>query len=129
MTEPVIVAAAVIVREGRYLVGRRPLHKRHGGLWEFPGGKLLDGETLADAVARELAEELGLEVVRVGSVLARVTDPGSPFVVTFVEVEALGGPRPTEHTEVAWLAPGGLREATLAPADRRFVEGGLGRLA
>ena len=126
MTEPVIVAAAVIVREGRYLVGRRPLHKRHGGLWEFPGGKLLDGETLAKAVARELAEELGLEVVRVGSVLARVTDPGSPFVVTFVEVEALGTPRPIEHTEVAWLAPEGLREATLAPADQRFVDSGLG---
>jgi len=122
LTDPVVVAAAVIARDGRLLVGKRPPHKRHGGLWEFPGGKLLAGESLEDALARELEEELNLEVIGVGAVLARVTDPGSQFEVTFVEVQVVGTPRPAEHTEVAWMDSAGLREAALAPADRRFVE-------
>ena len=41
---PVAVVAAIIQRDGRFLVGRRPAHKRHGGLWEFPGGKVDEGE-------------------------------------------------------------------------------------
>jgi mutator protein MutT len=118
----VTVGAAVIARDGRFLVGRRPAHKRHGGLWEFPGGKLVAGELLADALARELAEELALEVTRVGAVLGRVSDLDSPFVITFVEVEAVGTPTPREHSEVAWLDPAALRAAELAPADRSFVE-------
>jgi 8-oxo-dGTP pyrophosphatase MutT (NUDIX family) len=56
------VLAAVIRRQDRYLVCRRPAHKRHGGLWEFPGGKLEPGETLLEAARRELREELGAEV-------------------------------------------------------------------
>jgi 8-oxo-dGTP pyrophosphatase MutT (NUDIX family) len=127
VTELVVVAAAVIARHGRFLVGRRPTHKRHGGLFEFPGGKVLTGESLRDALARELREELDLDVVQVGAVLARVRDPQSPFLVTFVEVDAVGTPRPAEHTEVAWLGPAGLREAALAPADRRFVESRFAR--
>ena len=47
--ESVRVVAAVIERGGRWLVGRRPIGKRHGGLWEFPGGKVNDGETTLDA--------------------------------------------------------------------------------
>ena len=49
--------AAVIERDGKLLVCRRPGHKRHGGLWEFPGGKLEPGETIVDAARRELDEE------------------------------------------------------------------------
>ena len=62
--EPVPVVAAVIRREGRYLLGRRPGHKRHGGLWEFPGGKLHDGEDAEAAAHRELDEELALAPTR-----------------------------------------------------------------
>src|SRR5690242_21147044 len=60
------VLAAVVLRYGRYLVCRRPAHKRHGGLWEFPGGKLEPGESLLDAANRELTEELNVSVVSVG---------------------------------------------------------------
>lgn len=69
---PVVeVVAAVLVREGRVLVAKRPAAKRNGGLWEFPGGKVEPGETHAEALTREIEEELGL-FVEVGSHLMSV---------------------------------------------------------
>jgi 8-oxo-dGTP pyrophosphatase MutT (NUDIX family) len=73
------VLAAVIRDADRYLVCLRPAHKRHGGLWEFPGGKLEPGETLFDAARRELKEELGVQVVAVEDLVFSTQDPGSPF--------------------------------------------------
>ena len=52
------VVAAVIQREDKFFVCLRPKDKRHGGMWEFPGGKLANGESLAEAAERELKEEL-----------------------------------------------------------------------
>jgi 8-oxo-dGTP pyrophosphatase MutT (NUDIX family) len=115
------VVAAVIRRETRLLVGRRPLHKRHGGLWEFPGGKLLVGEDLAAAAARELREELGLELCGVGAILFDAADPGSPFLIRFLEVEVEGSPVPREHDAVGWFTPAELGRLPLAPSDARFV--------
>ncbi|WP_022685913.1 (deoxy)nucleoside triphosphate pyrophosphohydrolase [Sphingomonas phyllosphaerae] len=57
-----VVAAALIDGHGRCLMQQRPHGKRHGGLWEFPGGKVEPGEHPADALVRELAEELAIEV-------------------------------------------------------------------
>ena len=113
--------AAVIERKGRILLGRRPREKRHGGLWEFPGGKVLDGESLGDAIARELREELGLGVERLGRVLSRVSDPGSVFEIIFVEVSVSGIPAPVEHERVGWFGREELSRLALAPADARFV--------
>ena len=120
--DAVPVVAAVIVRDGRYLLGRRPEHKRHGGLWEFPGGKLVEGEDLLAAARRELGEELGMQALALGEELATVGDPGSPFRIHFVEVEAAGAPAPREHTELGWFTPSELAELELAPADRRFAD-------
>ena len=113
--------AAVIEREGRILLGRRPREKRHGGLWEFPGGKVLDSESFGDAIARELREELGLGVERLGGVLSRVSDPGSVFEIIFVEVSVSGVPAPVEHERVAWFGREELSRLALAPADAQFV--------
>ncbi len=115
------VAAAVALREGRYLVGRRPAHKRHGGFWEFPGGKVGDGESLADGISRELAEELGVRVAATGSILFTARDPGSPFLIHFLEVVLAGEPRAMEHDQVGWFTPVELAELPLAPTDARFV--------
>ena len=103
------------------LLGRRPERKRHGGLWEFPGGKLKDGETMTEAVTRELSEELELETVTVGSVRFTAADAGSRFLIHFVDVDAVGEPRPVEHSEVGWHTAHELRTMPLAPADAAFV--------
>jgi len=119
--ERIPVVAAVIERDGRYLVGRRPDEKRHGGLWEFPGGKLDPGEDWLDAVRRELREELCMTADTLGDLLLEVADPGSPFVIHFIQVEAEGEPRPLEHSAIAWRTPEELARLPLAPADARFV--------
>lgn len=119
------VLAAVIRREGRYLVCLRPAHKRHGGLWEFPGGKIHAGETLLDAARRELAEELSLQVLRVAAVLFARRDPGSAFVIEFAEVTATGEPLALEHDELRWLTRDEILGLELAPADRAFAEAAL----
>lgn len=115
------VLAAVIRRAGRLLVGLRPAEKRHGGLWEFPGGKVEPGEEDGAAIARELEEELDVRVSGLGRVLFRVVDPGSPFELHFVEVELDGEPRPLEHESLGWFEPAELAGLPLAPGDRAFV--------
>ncbi|MBK8057476.1 MAG: NUDIX domain-containing protein [Gemmatimonadetes bacterium] len=116
------VLAAVITRSDRYLVCQRPAHKRHGGLWEFPGGKLEPGETDAEAARRELREELGVEVTEVGSERFGVHDHGSPFHIAFVPVTIGGEPSCLEHSALAWATAAELLAYALAPGDRQFVE-------
>lgn len=109
-------------RGGRVLLARRPVGKRHAGLWELPGGKFLPGESPLDAARRELAEELGVEVVATGALLWEAPDPGSPFVVEFYAVEIRGEPAALEHDALAWVLPGELPLYPLAPSDRAFAE-------
>ena len=116
------VIAAVIARDDKLLVCQRPPHKRHGGLWEFPGGKLEPGEDDEGAARRELAEELGLHVESVGEAELEIADTGSPFLIAFVPVEASGTPICHEHTAITWGAPAKLALLPLAPSDRRYVE-------
>lgn len=115
------VVAAVLARDGRYLVCRRAAHKRHGDLWEFPGGKVHEGESRAEAVGRELAEELQLETSAVGDVLLFAADDGSPYLIEFIETRAEGTPVLHEHSEVGWFTPAEMAELPLAPADARFA--------
>lgn len=131
--EPIPVLAAVIRRDGRHLLARRPGHKRHGGLWEFPGGKLEAGESWLEAARRELAEELDVEVVSAAAPVYRSRDPGSSFEVVFVPVEIRGEPRAVEHEALRWVEldaraePGqGPEGLELAPADAAFVDALLG---
>jgi mutator protein MutT len=116
------VVAAVVRGHGRYLVCQRPPHKRHGGLWEFPGGKLELGESDAHAIARELQEELGVDVVSVGEPEFELLDPGSHYLIVFLPVEIEGEPECREHAALYWVTPDGLRDLPLAPSDRQYVE-------
>lgn len=116
------VVAAVVRRGDDYLLGRRPAHKRHGGLWEFPGGKVRDGESTLEAARRELSEELSLDVDGIGATRFTRRDPGSPFVIDFVEVSTTGDPEAREHEEIGWFTVGELADLDLAPTDRVFAD-------
>jgi 8-oxo-dGTP diphosphatase len=116
------VIAAVIKQNEKFLVCKRPQHKRHGGLWEFPGGKLESGESFFQAAQRELTEELALTVKEIGDITFATTDEASGFKINFVEVKVEGEPTLLEHTALDWLSPRELLNIDLAPSDRCFAE-------
>jgi 8-oxo-dGTP diphosphatase len=118
---PSPVLAAVIRRGDRYLLARRPRHKRHGGLWEFPGGKLERGESWLDTARRELREELGVGVTTAGAPVFRRRDPASSFEIVFVQVEITGEPECLEHEDLRWVGAAEMGEMELAPADSAFA--------
>jgi 8-oxo-dGTP diphosphatase len=116
------VLAAVVRRGNAYLLGRRPAAKRHGGLWEFPGGKVRDGESWLETARRELMEELGVAVRSAGEPTLLRVDPASGFEIAFVDVEIEGEPRELEHDELRWVEPADMLALDLAPADRAFAQ-------
>ena len=117
-----VVAAVIRDDQGRMLIGRRPAEKRHGGLWEFPGGKVDPGESHRDAMARELAEELSLALVSMAErpVFGRV-DEGGAFRILFYDVEVRGVPVAHEHSELFCGLADQLAPMPLAPSDAAFV--------
>lgn len=113
------VAAALIVREGRFLICRRPEHKARGGLWEFPGGKTEAGESVFDAVVRECREELGVTIVP-SRVVDEVTHPYPDITVRLslvLAVIAEGEPMLLEHSALAWISPSDIPRYDFCPAD------------
>lgn len=116
------VAAALIRDDDRLLICQRPFHERHGGLWEFPGGKCEPGESDFEATRRELREELDVEVAAVGAPLFEFQDPDSEFLIAFVPVQIAGTPTRIEHTDIRWVTLVELVALPLAPSDRWFVE-------
>jgi 8-oxo-dGTP diphosphatase len=119
MTQRVRVVAAVIERDGKVLVCRRPALKRHGGLWEFPGGKIEPDEDDLAALRRELREELAVEVVSVAEEVFRNDDGG--FSIAFIPTVIAGEPEPVEHEAILWALPADLARLELAPSDLLFV--------
>jgi len=117
------VVAAVILRNGNYLLSQRPTHKSHGGLWEFPGGKVLPNESRCSAIKRELTEELGvLSSPLYPSPPLRVElDTKTNFHIYFIETEIYGEPRSLEHQKMGWFKPSDVLKLPLAPADAEFA--------
>ncbi|MEW6488417.1 MAG: (deoxy)nucleoside triphosphate pyrophosphohydrolase [Thermodesulfobacteriota bacterium] len=117
---PVPVVAAVLWDDcGRVLLARRPPGGPHGGLWEFPGGKVEPGESPESALAREILEELGA-VVTVGREVARVDHAYPhlhPHLTAFACTLARGTPVPLHGQELAWLEPGELLSRPMPEAD------------
>lgn len=117
--QPVVVAAAVIERDGTFLLARRREGGPRGGLWEFPGGKVEPGESEADALRRELREELGVRVSvdrPVGESrwdYADVSIDLRSFACTIVD----GSPTAIEHAELRWVTATEMLGLRLCEAD------------
>jgi 8-oxo-dGTP diphosphatase len=116
------VVAAVIEREGRILIARRPAALHLGGLWEFPGGKRQPGETPEAALVREIREELDAAVT-VGELLDDVewTYPEKTVRLLFFRCALDDEPRAAEGQEIAWVAPADLDRYEFPPADGGLV--------
>ena len=106
-----VVAVALIDDSGRWLMHRRPSGKHHAGLWEFPGGKVETGETPANALVREIAEELGVALSPehldpCGFAQNRGEGAQLPIVILLYTCRAWAGePQALEGGEIEWFAP------------------------
>jgi mutator protein MutT len=116
------VVAAVIERAGRILIARRPAGAHLGGLWEFPGGKPEPGETLEEALAREISEELDT-AVEVGEIIETVewAYPDKRVRLSFFRCAVGGEPRPLEGQEIAWVQPRELAGYEFPAADAQLI--------
>jgi 8-oxo-dGTP diphosphatase len=117
------VAAAIIRQEGRYLITKRNHDVMFGGLWEFPGGKRLSGETPEDCVRREMKEELGVEVA-VQGLFCEVIYPytHSPLVLHFYNCSIQGGEiKPLGCQDYRWVPPEELAHYSFPPANSPII--------
>src|SRR5256884_7203036 len=117
-------AGALYDRSGRVLIAQRPAGKPLAGRWEFPGGKVAAGESEHAALARELREELGIEM-RTAKPFMRLTHayPDREVELSLWVIERFTGtPRPLDRQRLKWVAPGRLAQEDLLEADRPFVE-------
>jgi 8-oxo-dGTP diphosphatase len=116
-----IVAAAVIVADGRVLLTQRKRGTHLAGAWEFPGGKVELREDPRDALVRELREEIGVDAI-VGAPLEVTFHayPEKDVLLLFFEARLGDGspaPRAIDVADVKWAAPGDLRDEEFPPAD------------
>ena len=117
---PVEVVAAVIERsDGSFLLAQRPKGKVYAGYWEFPGGKVEPGEALAAALARELHEELGIDVETAHPwIVQTYTYPHATVRLNFFRVRAWQGePHGREEQQLAWQRVSRVDVAPLLPAN------------
>jgi 8-oxo-dGTP diphosphatase len=116
-----IVVAGALISNGALLVAQRDRPPELAGLWELPGGKVAAGETDADALARELHEELGI-VATVGARLgADVALPGGMTLRAFLVTAPDATPHPHDHRALRWVNGDELDALAWVPADRGWV--------
>jgi mutator protein MutT len=119
---PLIVSAAVIERDGRYLVTRRQRGVHLEGYWEFPGGKCEPGESLQDCLRRELQEELGTDAVPGAELLAVSHDYADRTIeLHFIACRLIDAPAPRLGQEMRWVAAAELGRLNFPPADAELI--------
>ena len=125
MKRVLVSAVALIDRDNRVLLAQRPEGKSMAGLWEFPGGKVEDGETPEAALIRELEEELGIDTWE--SCLAPLTFASHAYedfhllMPLFACRKWEGIPTPREGQRLKWVSKGELRDYPMPPADIPIV--------
>jgi len=121
----VVAACALIDTDGRVLIAQRPPDKPMAGLWEFPGGKVEQGERPEATLIRELAEELGIAVDE--PCLAPLTFASHAYpefhllMPLYVCRRWQGTATAREHTRLAWVRPNRLRDYPMPPADEPLI--------
>ena len=117
-----IVCAAVIERNGRFLITKRRKGVHLEGYWEFPGGKREPGETLAACLARELREELNVGA-RVDQEIFTTTHeyPEQLVELHFLRCDLIGEPSPSAGQQMVWAARDDLRRLPFPPADAELI--------
>ena len=120
-----VAAMALVDADGRVLLAKRPEGKAMAGLWEFPGGKVLPGETPEAALIRELKEELGLDITE--SCLAPFTFASHRYEDFHLLMPLFlcrvwdGTPVALEGQELKWVRPGEMKNLAMPPADVPLV--------
>ena len=122
LSETVEVVAAVIERDGCFLLTRRQPGTHLAGMWEFPGGKIDPGETRAAALTREIREELAAEVA-VGELVLETTHsyPERRVALYFYRCALVDEPRAVLGQEIRWVSRADLASMDLPPADEALI--------
>ena len=125
MNTVVVVAVALIDKDGRVLIARRPSYKSMAGLWEFPGGKVEKNEVPENAIIREVKEELDIDINN------KCIAPLSFSEFDYKEFQLLlllyvcrrweGEPRSMEQNEIKWVKANMLRQFKMPPADDSLI--------
>lgn len=119
MLKTIDVVAAIIERDGLILLAQRPAHADQPGMWEFPGGKVENGETQPAALIRELKEELGIEARPAACVASHQREVSGRMINLHAwhVPDFSGEPIAFEHSELVWVRPEAAYQRDLAPAD------------
>lgn len=118
------VVAALIWKQGRFMICQRPAHKSRGLLWEFVGGKVEKGETKPEALVRECREELDVTVEVGGEFMTLVHEyPDITICLTLFNCTiAQGEPKMLEHNDIKWITPQEIENYEFCPADKEILE-------
>ena len=121
--ERLVVTAAVIERDGAFLVTRRLRGAHLEGYWEFPGGKCDAGEPLAACLRREILEELAVDVIVGAEIHSAAHDyPDRVVELHFFSCELAGEPHPALGQEMQWAKRSDLRALHFPPADDELID-------
>lgn len=118
------VVAALILKDGKFMICRRPPHKARGGLYEFVGGKVEKGESFPEALVRECREELAVNVTVRDEFMSVIHKyPDITICLTVYEC-ALGNEQPKmlEHTDIRFILPEEIPLYEFCPADKDILE-------
>lgn len=121
-TAPIVVVAAVVEEDDAFLVTRRPQGVHLAGLWEFPGGKIDPSESHADALRREMREELDTDV-DVRDLVFHITHvyPERAVALFFYNCVLRQAPRPVLGQEMRWVKRADLATLGFPPADEELI--------
>lgn len=124
MPEHIIVVAAVIERDGRFLVARRVKGTHLAGFWEFPGGKVHDDETQEDALRREILEELNTTITHMRKIFYTAhAYPERVVELHFYRGELTDDPQPMLGQALRWITRDEFASLEFPPADAELIDG------